>query len=391
MKTGAINQPSAIDKPYVIMVSLDGFRHDYPTLHGATHLLDMMANGSYVERLIPSFPSKTFPNHYTLATGMYPANHGLIGNQFFSREKQMNYRLGNPSVVTDGRWYGGIPLWSLAEQQGMLSASFFWVGSEAKIHGQHPAYYFRYDGSVPYQLRIDQVQHWLELPESERPHLIFLYYSLTDSAGHAFGPESPDTGKAVKYVDALIGDLRTYIQASDLPINLIVTADHGMTEITENINIRDYADLGESQFISGPMAMIYTKSEEETSRIYSKLQNHANFDCYLQDAVPSYLNFSNKDRVGDIVLITSPPLNLNYWTGAKAKVYRGKGTHGYDPYRNEDMNAIFIAEGPQIRRGQVLSPLENIHVYPFVASILELEIDHTIDGRKEMLAPLLKQ
>lgn len=390
IKTGKTNQAHAMNKPYVVMVSLDGFRWDYPELHNAKNLQSMMSQGSYVERLIPSFPSKTFPNHYTLATGLYPANHGLIGNTFYSRSKGDNYSLGNRDAVEDGSWYGGTPLWLLAEQQGMLAASFFWVGSEADIKGEHASYHFKYNGKIPYHLRVEKVKRWLELPEATRPHIIFLYFSLTDSAGHSYGPEAPETGEAVRYVDELIGELRNCIQQSDLPINLIVTADHGMTEVTNTINVGDYADLKENRFVSGPMAMIYTDSEAETERIYQELMGHKHFSVYHQDGLPSYLNFSNPDRIGDLVIVTDPPNVLMHWNkNEAANYYSAIGTHGYDPFKTVDMSAIFIAEGPGVRSGLRLAPVENIHVYPFVASLLQLTITDAIDGKADKLAPLL--
>ena len=388
-QSGAANQPDQLTKPYVIVVSLDGFRYDYPMLHQASTLQEMMHHGAFVERLIPSFPSKTFPNHYTLATGLYPANHGLIGNTFYSRIRETTYEIGDREAVEDGTWYGGTPLWVLAETQGMCAASFFWVGSEAAVQGVRPSYSFRYNHRIPYDLRIDQVIRWLELPEVQRPHLIFLYFSLTDTAGHQFGPEDPATGEAVRYVDTRIGKLLDYVRSSPLPINLIVTADHGMTEITNNINIHNFVDIADSRFVPGPMAMIYTESPEETHRIYAALQQVPNFDCYLQSGVPSHLNFTNPDRIGDIVLVTEPPNHLVYEEKAEPRPYPGKGTHGYNPYNNPDMSAIFIAEGPNIQPGCRLSPVENIHVYPFIASILGLEIPHRIDGRPEVLAPML--
>jgi len=389
INSGAENLPEIKERPYVIMVSLDGFRHDYPIRHQATNLLQMMKSGSYVQRLIPSFPSKTFPNHYTLVTGMYPAHHGLLGNEFYSRVKNDYYQMSNRNLVRDGTWYGGTPIWVLAEQQGMTSASFFWVGSEADIQHVRPSRYLNYDGRVPYSVRVDYIEKWLELPEEKRPHLILLYYSLTDSAGHKWGPNAPETGVAVRYVDAMIGKLRSYIQSSSLRINLIVTADHGMTEVDRWINVHDLVDLGKNRFISGPMAMIYTDTPSETERIYHSLQGQADIQVYLKNGMPSYLNFSNEDRVGDIVLVTEPPNYLIYSEKECFEIDSIKGTHGYDPYRNPDMGAIFIAEGPDIRPGQVLSPVENIHVYPLLTSILGLIPPEDLDANPAVLAPLM--
>ncbi|MBC2605209.1 alkaline phosphatase family protein [Pelagicoccus albus] len=388
---GGENAEETLAKPYVIMVSLDGFRHDYVELHGAKNLQEMKESGSFVSRLIPSFPSKTFPNHYTIATGMYPAHHGLVGNSFYSRTRKAEYRLGNRDAVEDGDWYGGTPLWVLAEKQGMRSASFFWVGSEADVQGIHPSSHFQYQKTLPYPLRIEKVKRWLEEPASTRPHLIMLYFSLTDTAGHVYGPEAPETGKAVRHVDELIGQLRDYVRASELPVNLIVTADHGMSLVDGYVNVRDFVDLKGARFVSGPMAMIYTDSESETDRIFAELQGQEKFECYREGTLPSYLNFSNSDRIGDIVLVAQAPDQLGYFDVEMAWSSGTKATHGFDPYRNDEMGAIFIAEGPSIQSGLELSPVENIHIYPLVASILGLEVPDNIDGRSEVLAPLLKK
>ena len=393
IKSGKTNDAATLEKPYLIIVSLDGFRHDYPTLHNAKNIQAMMREGSYVRRLIPAFPSITFPNHYTIATGMYPEHTGLVGNTMYSREKDALYQIRDSKAVRDGHWYNGTPLWSLAERQGMLSASFFWVGSEATEPLTPPSYYFRYNNKVPYTLREQQVEKWLELPEKERPHLIFLYYSITDSSGHIYGPESQETHDAVQYVDARIGMLRKYIKQSKLPINLIVTADHGMANSTNTYNVHDYVDLASNRFITlGPVAMIYTENPQEKQRIYTELLKQEKFDAYLDTNVPEYLNFKNKDRIGDIVLITREPDMIDYVaTGEKSSLERLKGDHGYDPYRYPNMSAIFVAEGPNIQSGLALAPTENIHIYPFVAKILGLKVTDPIDGRLEKLAPMLKQ
>jgi ectonucleotide pyrophosphatase/phosphodiesterase family member 4 len=390
-RSGRQNNAWAMQQPYVVMVSLDGFRHDYARRHGAVELLDMMEKGSYVKRLIPAFPSETFPNHYGMATGLYPGNHGIVKNTFHSRQKNSTYRISDRSLVEDGSWYAGVPLWVLAEQQGMLAASYFWVGSEADVLGMQPSYWFTFKQDTPYDLRVDKVQQWLQLPDAERPHLIFLYYSLTDSAGHMHGPDGEGTGEAVRYVDSMIGKLRGVIKASGLPINLLVVSDHGMAEVERTINIADLVDLGDHRFIAGPMAMVYTDSREETGRIYAALQRGEGFDVYLQDGLPNYLQFRNSDRLGDLVLVGHGGNYLSYSTVAKPRPYSNRAAHGWDPYRVEAMGGILIAEGPGIRSGQVLSPVENVHLKPLVAQLLGLSFDGEIDGRLEVLAPLLME
>ncbi|KPM49641.1 alkaline phosphatase family protein [Jiulongibacter sediminis] len=384
------NTTDAQQKPYVVMVSIDGFRHDYAQKYGAKNLLTMAEKGSSVERLIPSFPSKTFPNHYTLVTGLYPQNHGIVANSFFDKVKKEEYRISNRKVVEDGGWYGGVPLWNLAQLNGMCSASYFWVGSEANINGLLPKYYYPYNKQTPYEYRVQRVLEWLQLPEKTRPHFVSLYFSLVDTQGHEYGPESEEAREAVLYVDEQIGALRKGLAESGLNVSLIVTADHGMANVNKLINIHDDLELRKEQFYSGPVAMIYTDSPAETEDFYQKLQKKDNLRVYRKEAMPSYLHFNKGDQIGDLILITDPPYTIIYSEKQISEMENPGGTHGYDPFTSKDMGAIFYAEGPNIRQNFKLSPVENIHVYPFVAQLLGLSPITPVDGKLEVLAPMLK-
>src|SRR5579863_3743282 len=185
------NAAAQQSRPYVVMVSLDGFRYDYARKDGAKHLLALGKEGAVAaEGMIPAYPSLTFPNHYTLVTGLYPEHHGIVANNFYDPARKERYSYTNPATSHDGSWYGGEPLWVLAEKQGMRTACFFWPGSEAAIEGVRPTYYMKYDSKFPNEKRVEQVLDWLKLPEAQRPHFITLYFSLTDSRGHEYGPES---------------------------------------------------------------------------------------------------------------------------------------------------------------------------------------------------------
>ncbi|MGZ8544803.1 MAG: alkaline phosphatase family protein, partial [Flavisolibacter sp.] len=167
---GRTNSTGQQAKPYVIMISADGFRFDYPELHQARCLLSIQKKGVRADYMMPAYPTLTFPNHYTLVTGMYPSHHGLVDNHFFDPSFQEKYGMSNKKQVMDQRWYGGYPLWVLAEQQKMLSASFYWVGTEAPIQGIQPTYYFNYNEKIPISRRIQTVVDWLQLPAEQRPH-----------------------------------------------------------------------------------------------------------------------------------------------------------------------------------------------------------------------------
>ncbi|GLB48920.1 alkaline phosphatase family protein [Neptunitalea lumnitzerae] len=389
--TEITNSKETLEKPYVIMVSIDGFRHDYAQKYNATNILEMAKSGSSVEQLIPSFPSKTFPNHYSIATGLYPGHHGIVSNSFYDKKKQEQYKISKREVVENGAWYGGTPIWNLAQQQGMCSASYFWVGSEANINGMHPTYYYIFNQQRLYEHRVKRVLEWLELPEERRPHMITLYFSIVDTQGHRFGTDNNKVKNAVALVDHQIELLREGIKKSNLPVYLIVTSDHGMDDVTAEINLHDYIDMGENKFYKGPVAMIYTTDDTEKERLYNILSQQTGFKTYKQEAVPNYLNYQNPDKIGDLVLITEAPKTITYRKSKRSKAMKPSGTHGYDPFKNTNMGAIFYIEGPNIKKNYVQSAVENVHIYPLIAHLLQLNITDTIDGKLEALQSVLTE
>ena len=231
------NSPAAQKAHYVVLVSLDGFRWDYANRDNATNLLALGNHGVWApEGMLPSFPSLTFPNHFTIVTGLYPEHHGLVANSFYDESRQARYAIGDPKAVADGSWYAGVPLWSLAESQGMRTACLFWPGSEAKIAGYQPTYYARFDSKTEatdavQQARIDNAVALLKLPSAERPHFITIYYSEPDHEGHSFGPDAPETRAAELKMDAMVGKLKAALDSTGLPIDLVVLSDHGMVKI----------------------------------------------------------------------------------------------------------------------------------------------------------------
>lgn len=384
------NRPEQQSKPYVVMVSLDGFRYDYAKKYQATHLLALAARGaSAPDGMNPAFPSLTFPNHYTLVTGLYPEHHGIVANSFYDPERKQRYSLQDPATVTDGSWYGGTPLWVLAEKQGMRAACFFWPGSEAAIQNVRPSYYLHYDDKFPDAERIRQVISWLRLAPELRPHFITLYYSNVDHAGHEFGPESPETRAAVKHIDDLIGTLQADLNALHLPIDLIVVSDHGM-EHTEGdwIDLDNFADL--SNFITEG-SLLYPPTETDAERAYNALKKaDSRFIAYRRNRVPAALHFDKNPREGDPVIVPSGPYMLRAHAPGPGKPDRPPpaGMHGYDPAQMASMRAIFYAAGPDIRPGTTLKPFDNVNVFPFVAYLLGLR-SPTTDGSLNVLSGIL--
>lgn len=390
--SGGRNQPEHLGKPYVILVSFDGFRHDYLDRVEAPNFERVIRNGVRADGLIPIFPSKTFPNHYAIATGMYAEKHGLVDNAFWDPVFQAVYALSNRDAVGDGRWYDGEPIWVTAEKQGMVTAAYFFVGTEAPVGGIRPSHYYIYDQSVANETRVDQVIDWLKLPAEERPHLILLYFSDVDSAGHTSGPDSPDVDRAIETVDEALGRLLDGV--AELPIadsvHIVLVSDHGMSgldpERAEYMD--DFADLDGVRIMgNGPYAVLWTGDDDaRKERIYQGLKaglEHAK--VYMKDEIPEQFRYRNHRRVGDILVLAEPGWQL---TTRKGRAWTG-GTHGYDPATRE-MHGIFLATGPMIRQGLRIPAFQNIHVYPFIAHILGLEPNPAIDGSLDVLRPILR-
>lgn len=390
------NAAAQRSKHYVVLVSLDGFRYDYAAKFGAPNLERLAAEGaSAPDGMIPSFPSVTFPNHYTIVTGLYPEHHGIVENNFYDPARKQSYASRNADTVRDGSWYGGVPLWSLAEKQGMRTACFFWPGSEAEIAGERPSYYLHYDNSVPDERRIDQVIAWLELPAAERPHFITLYYYEPDHTGHQDGPESSQTGDAVHHVDSLMGKLMADLKTLHLPVDLIVLADHGMATVEGDwIDLDHYADL--SKFVTVG-SLLYAPNEAAAERAYKQLRGASDkFVVYRWRDVPAYLHFNRNARIGDPVVIPTGPYLIRAHAPDKpgATPTGGvqappKGEHGYDPSKMKSMRAIFYAAGPDIRVGYAVKPFANVDVYPLIARILGLHVGR-IDGTLEPVQGILR-
>ncbi|MGB8802111.1 MAG: ectonucleotide pyrophosphatase/phosphodiesterase [Candidatus Acidiferrales bacterium] len=391
-------------KPYVILVSLDGFRYDYPRIYHSPNLDFLGTRGaSAPEGMIPAYPSITFPNHYTIVTGLYPEHHGIVANSFYDPARKQVYSYRDEQTVTDGTWYGGTPLWVLAEQQGMRSACFFWPGSEANIQGTLPTYYMKYDAKYPNRNRVEQVLQWLQLPAEKRPHFITLYFSDVDSAGHAHGPDSPEVASAVREVDDQIGRLIEGLATLNLRADVIVVADHGMAKVEGDwINLDQYFDTRLLE--KSVESFMYPRSEEAAAKIYAALDGKSDkFQVYRSASVPAGLHFEGNPREGDPVVVATGPYLLRVNAPPPAAAANSDamhaagppaGMHGYDPANMKEMRAIFFAAGPDIRAGAKVAPFENVNLYPLIAHILGLDISHLktgpVDGDLKVLQGILK-
>ena len=392
------NRPEHYDKPYVILISCDGLRYDYVGRFRPPNLLKFIEEGAQAFSMISSFPAKTFPNHYTIATGLYPENHGLVDNTFYDPQRKEFYRTGNRKAVEDGSWYKGTPLWVNAEQNGMVSASYFFVGSEADIQGVRPTSFFTYDGSVPNEARVQQVLDWLALPEAERPHMITLYFSDMDDAGHRYGPTDDEhIGPALLELDKVLGQLFRGVEATGLPVNTFIVSDHGMIDVAPDklINI-DPLEQDSLYLIAnnGALAHLYLKDGADKDTVFRFLKSKEDhFQVYKIEDFPFYHCSQDNPRLGDLILLPE----YGYYLRDSRRIalaqegkFRQGGEHGFNPEFPE-MHAIFYANGPAFKPGMRIPSFRNIHVYPMVCRILGLPLPEGVDGRVEVLEGILAE
>lgn len=389
------NNADAKTKPYVIMISTDGFRYDYAKKYNAQNLLKFSNEGVQAKAMIPSYPSITFPNHWSLITGLYPSHHGLIDNYFYDYGRKEKYAMSKKENAEDGSWYGGTPLWALAEKQGMVSASMQWVGSASDAGGMRPTYYYHYHEKFKPTEKVDKVINWLKLPESQRPHFIAMYFPEVDAAGHHFGPEARETETAVQLVDAAIGSLVQKVNDLGLEnVNFIFVSDHGMIQVDGGNPLEIPMMLFDKKrfdfYNSQTLLRVYVKNPEEVKKVYKNLiiNKTDDYEVYLDKKLPRYLHFSSRDdrynRIGQILLIPKAPkvfLEKNQKTSV--------GKHGYDPMLVPEMKATFFAWGPEFKNNFVIDEFSNVNVYPLVAKLLGLKTENKIDGKLKVLKQIL--
>ena len=391
LRTHGSNHPSVLARPYVVLISFDGLRPDYLDRVNAPAFNRLSRQGAVAKGLMPFFPSITFSNHYSIATGLYPEHHGIVGNQFYDpdRKKDFNYR--NKEDVQDGSWWLGEPLWVTAELQGMVTASMFFPGTEAPIKNVRPTYWRPYDGSFSNQKRMQQVLTWLDSPENVRPHLITTYFSMVDRAGHREGPNSLAVNTSVSDADQLLGQLLDGID--DLPhkreIYVVVVSDHGMAPVDfdDTLTLSNIIDMtGVKAFPIGPGLNLFIGDDQNhaiTLRDTFNLKTDR-AKAFLRNEVPRHLHYRASNRIGDIIII--PRSGTFVKLSAHSSV--PQGMHGWDPQMPE-MHGIFLISGPNIPRNKIIPPFENIHIYPLLAHILELEMPAHTDGRLAVLQTML--
>jgi predicted AlkP superfamily pyrophosphatase or phosphodiesterase len=327
-----------------------------------------------------------------MITGLYPSHHGIVDNSFYDKVKNQWYHMWDKKAVQDSSWYGGVPLWVLAERQKMLSASFYWVGSESHIDGVDPTNYYNYNTAIPIDRRLDILKDWLQLPADKRPHFITLYFPEVDHAGHHYGTNSTETRDAVQFIDHSMQKMNEMCNQLNLPINFIFVSDHGMTNMDTLHTISRPSVIDTNKFLisnSASLVHLYAKNRKDIKPTYKKLRKVAkDYDVYLTSRTPKRWHYDEKDdrfhRIGDIILVPYLPKGFNF-SGSSISY----GQHGFDNSL-PDMQATFYAWGPAFKAHYEIGNFENIHIYPLITHILGLHIDSKIDGNFIVLEEVLK-
>lgn len=379
----------------LILISLDGCRWDYPDLYPAAtpHLRELIASGVSARELIPVYPSNTFPNHYSIVTGLYPAHHGIINNDMYDSELKAAFSYSQPAPNHDPRWWGGEPIWTIAVEQGKVSACDFWPGSEVARHGVRPTYSRRFDYSVPYATRLHDLIARLQLPKNQRPSVTLFYFEETNSAGHKHGPGSPEVGAALQLVDAELGEMLDQLQLAGIPANIVVVSDHGMTPVSPDrwMFLDDYLDLKKVQIDFAVPAVGLRPLEGTPEELVAKLVNLPHARAYLARDLPARLHVDPANPRTPPVWIM-PELG---WHVGRRSLYdivslrAMAGDHGFDP-AERDMHGILIAHGPAFKsNGSRIDPVENVHIYNLLCAVAGLRPAPN-DGDDRLVRAFLK-
>lgn len=360
--------PSGKQERYVVVLSMDGFRSDYPS-RAHTPTLDSLARVGIRAAFRPCFPSVTFPNHYSMATGLHPDHHGLIHNSFYAPDLQNVYRMGNP----DPAFYGGEPIWNTAEKQGIRTAAFYWVGSEYSIQGRQPSVWKPFDRSVPFSDRADSVIAWLRLPEKERPHLVLWYMEEPDAIGHKATPDSPLTLSKVEELDRILNHFFTQARTLDIfeQIDFIVVSDHGMATYTPDkyVNLADYLPRDSFEYIFDGVPTLLYPLPTYVDSAYAILKEVPRIQVWKKEEIPARYVYGSNPRIGELVVLPEIGTYVQFTSEPRPRL---AAAHGYDNY-SLDMEAVFYAAGPSFKQHTELPVMANVNLYLIIARLLDLQ------------------
>jgi len=376
----------------VILISIDGFRADYLDRGLTPTLAALAADGVRADAMKPSFPTLTFPNHYTLVTGLYPDHHGIVNNRMIDPATGNTFVYKDADTIADAAWWGGEPLWVSVEKQGRHAATMFWPGSDVAIDGVRPSLWVHFDGKLTPDQRVDRLLGWTDLAGDARPSFYTLYLEQVDHAGHDDGPDSAAVNAAMRDIDAALARLVDGLKARGLfdRANIVIVSDHGMTSTAPDrqIFLDDLVDLDEAGFVTGGiLAGMNPKPAEAGAVEHAILAPHEHMQCWRKSAVPARLRYGTNPRVPALLCLADDGWIITTHEDAAKRKHFSLGEHGYD---NDDpkMRALFVAHGPAFKAGLRVPEFDNVDVYPLLAYLLAIRPapnDGHFDDVREML------
>jgi ectonucleotide pyrophosphatase/phosphodiesterase family protein 5 len=386
---------TAQEKQCTILISFDGFRWDYLN-RGLTPTIDSLSkNGVRAASLEPVYPSKTFPNHIAIVTGMYSDHHGIIQNDFIEQKSGRRYKISDTAEVRDSRWYHGEAIWETAIKNGKISASYFWPGSELREPLRHPNYYEQYELTRSYTERINGTLKWAAMPVAQRPDVITLYFDATDTQGHKYGPNSPEVNASIAQLDSLVGDLIKGLRRLKMAdsTNIILVSDHGMTEMDlSRVIVIDELLQGEKYKTqwSGSTMLIQSENGRDRQIVDILRKKKIAAKVYLKEEMPKYFHFSSSELIYPVVVAA----DLGWYLTRSAMTHSDslkfeKGGHGYESHLLE-MHGFFVASGPVFRKNYNVGTIMNIDIYPLLCKVLNIRPNRDIDGLLERIDYILR-
>jgi predicted AlkP superfamily pyrophosphatase or phosphodiesterase len=381
--------------PYspLILISIDGYRADYFERGLSPNLAALAADGVHAKALRSAFPTLTFPNHYSIVTGLYPDHHGIVNNRFVDPISGKQFVYNSRESTSDPAWWGGEPLWVSVERQGKHAATMFWPGSDVAIDGVRPERWMPFDGKITPLARVDQALAWLDLPAPQRPDFLTLYFEQVDHAGHDHGPDSAEVNAALGQIDAALGRLIEGLKQRGIydAANIVVVSDHGMTATSEDriIVIDTVVDIHEVEVITTGILMgLAAQPGHEPAVDQALLAPHDHMRCWKKSEVPARLHYGTNPRIPPLLCLADD----GWLIGTREYLDRpnrhvSKGEHGYD---NADpkMRALFVAHGPSFKHGVTVPEFDNVDIYPLLTKILGVKPARN-DGDFSVVKPML--